>query len=331
MPASGTLPIEILLMIVQHVPSANDLRSLRSVNKDFCNAATPAAFRTVGATNRRDSALGLVNLLESGLAKYVQEAIYRDAAADENGHIVVAADQDAGYGPTVEGTIVHAFSLGARLPSLLSLRFTFHPIFPMTFPPPVYPCERYEALHFQVALLLTVGGAAPRLRSLTLSNVTVSGADYLAAYESPAFYSALLSLTHLRIRTAAATSVAESPSFRHIQFTGSWIFMTHTSMLSSAENLVSLTLETDIPLISTPFDWDRVTLPRLKYLAFISPGVTVGGEVGQLESFTERHDQLEWIDFGVDKVPWVRRTHADPEDVSEYEIPPSVALTQAGK
>ncbi|KAI0042018.1 hypothetical protein FA95DRAFT_626626 [Auriscalpium vulgare] len=47
--------------------SVKDLRSLRTVNRGFCACATPAAFRTVGATNRRDSALGLVSLLESGL------------------------------------------------------------------------------------------------------------------------------------------------------------------------------------------------------------------------------------------------------------------------
>ncbi|KAI0042020.1 hypothetical protein FA95DRAFT_1610528 [Auriscalpium vulgare] len=78
---------ETAVLIVRAVSfSFRDLLSLRAVNKAFCACATLAAFRTVGATNRRSSALNLVSLLESDLASlYVREVIYFDGAADESG------------------------------------------------------------------------------------------------------------------------------------------------------------------------------------------------------------------------------------------------------
>ncbi|KAI0040721.1 hypothetical protein FA95DRAFT_1611578 [Auriscalpium vulgare] len=131
-----TIPADIRFMIIDNVSSITDIRSVRAVNRAFCASATPAAFRTVGATNRRDSALGLVSLLESDLAQHVQEVFYRDAAASEDDYredvkiLECTPPLDADYDPSVQEPLVHALSLAGQLPRLTTLRFIFHPRIP---------------------------------------------------------------------------------------------------------------------------------------------------------------------------------------------------------
>ncbi|KAI0043744.1 hypothetical protein FA95DRAFT_348871 [Auriscalpium vulgare] len=302
------LPAEIIHMIVNEVTSADDRRSVRAVNRAFCNAATPAAFRTVGATNRRKSALGLISLLESELAQYVEEAIYRNAAADdENGD---ADDEDASYGPDIQDPLVRAFSRAARLPCLKSLRFTFNPTFHGSL-------LQAASVSMQHALIATVGEAALHLRSLTLEHVTPVQD---AVYATSGFAAALSSITHLRLTTSFYHTSAPIPSNVF------WLDVVHTSMLDRAKNLVSLTLACDVWFLSPVVKWKEVTLPRLKYLAVKISRSNIEWVTQRCkEDFVPRHGQLEWVDLGTgaDAVWWIRHTHADPEDVSEYETPPS--------
>ncbi|KAI0043741.1 hypothetical protein FA95DRAFT_1574922 [Auriscalpium vulgare] len=333
-----TLPVEIFLMVVENVSSVSDLRSLRAVNRALCNAATPAAFRTVGATNRHDSALGLVSLLESDLAQYVEEATYRDAAAgDGKKSSRGAADEDASYGPAVQDTLVRAFSGAARLPRLKSLRFTFHPTYPdsvlQNLHAGVFPTHtRHNAcasVHLQHALIATVEGATPHLRSLALENVT---SVHNAVYASSGFTAAISSITHLRLTTALHTSTAQASS-ASLPSTIFWFVSVHTYMLECAKNVVSLTLASDVRFLSPVVKWKVILLPRLKYLAVKISHTNIAWVTQRCkEDFVPRHGQLEWIDLGAgaDKVWWIRHTHADPQDVSEYEIPPSVALEHTG-
>ncbi|KAI0040521.1 hypothetical protein FA95DRAFT_1611730 [Auriscalpium vulgare] len=334
MPVS--LPAEIMIMVVNGVSSANDCRSLRAVDKAFCNAATPTAFRTVGATNRRDSALGLVSLLESDLAKYVEEAVYRDSAADDNGDKVIAADEDAGYLPAIEDSLVRAFSLAAQLPRVKSLRFTFHPKYSdalQDLHADVFRGNDVPAqLHMQHALIATVGGAAPHLRVLTLANVTPLRH---AVYNSSAFTAVLPFITHLQLSIAfhksGPHSLNTSGSTDILKF---WHLVVHNGMLERAKGLVSITLTSDTRFVFKAISWRLVMLPRLKYLALnTSSGSGIDWPTHVMEDFVARHGQLEWIDLGIgaDKVHWVRNTHADPKDVSECEMPPSVALKQTGQ
>ncbi|KAI0040712.1 hypothetical protein FA95DRAFT_827335 [Auriscalpium vulgare] len=160
----ASLPVEILLMIVNEATSTHDSRNLRAINKSFCAFATPRAFCTVGATNRRDSALGLASLLNSDLAGYVKEVVYRD----EHGNALAAAEADrapldVAYGPAIEEPLVEAFTFAARLSGLTSFRFVFHP--KSDVDPTV------ASLNLQHALFVTIGEAAPHLRSLTLINL----------------------------------------------------------------------------------------------------------------------------------------------------------------
>ncbi|KAI0039180.1 hypothetical protein FA95DRAFT_1577766 [Auriscalpium vulgare] len=261
-------------------------RNLRATNKAFCAAATPRAFRTVGATNRRDSALGLASLLQSNLASYVQEVVYRDYAADEHGHLVDAANPaplDVSYEPTVEEPLVEAFTTAARLPVLTSIRFVFHPV------------DRTGAsLDLQRALLGTVGDAAPHLRSLTLTNLTPVSHSL---YTTPAFLRALSSLTDLRISTASAANT--------LRGSGLWVAMSHfwyyavdQYVLENVVNVSSLVLVNDVPTATSQL-WtfvQRGTLPRLKYLVVRKLGIDFHD--ADVDDFVRRHDLLEWIDIG---------------------------------
>ncbi|KAI0038597.1 hypothetical protein FA95DRAFT_1613258 [Auriscalpium vulgare] len=322
---SPSLPTEIILIIVNDVSSLQDLRNLRTAGRAFCAAATPRAFRTVGATNRRDNALGLVSLLKSDLANYVREVVYREYAVDELPEDRDSRETvDADYGPAVEKPLVEAFTLAASLPWLRSLRFMFHPRCPAALQ---HAQDRSAflafgststALHLQRALLATIGGAAPHLRALALTNVMPLPH---AVYELPTFQTALSSLTNLLISTASGMPRRGIGGATWFMF---WLFTINRSILNSAVDVMSLSLMSSDHLIIVRSIADGAALPRLKYLTLRN--VRMIGEA-DLEEFVRRHGMLEWIDGfrGTEKVRWVRRTHADPLDKSEYEFPPSMA------
>ncbi|KAI0040717.1 hypothetical protein FA95DRAFT_827633 [Auriscalpium vulgare] len=248
--------------------------------------------------------------------KYVQEVMYRDYAADEHGNAVDAVDQaplDVGYGPTVKEPLEKAFKLAAHLTGLTSLRFVFHPKSPRD----VNPIS--ASLHLQRVLLVTIGNTAPHLRSLTLTNLTPA---YHLLYAMPAFQRALSHLTDLRISTASPTDLPT-----HSDMWGAmarfWYYGISQHVFESLENVVSLVVASDMPTavkISL-----RGTLPRLKYLVVRNVGVDIRHPT--VNDFVRRHALLEWIDIGKgpEGVRGVRHTHADPQDETECEVPPSMA------
>ncbi|KAI0040714.1 hypothetical protein FA95DRAFT_1647013 [Auriscalpium vulgare] len=311
---AASLPVEILLMIVNEVTSSHDSRNLRAINKSFCAFATPRAFRTVGATNRRDSALGLASLLQSDLARYVKEAVYRDYAADEHGNAVAAVDRaplDVDYGATTVEALLKTFTLAARLPGLISFRFVFHP-----------KCPRDVAatVDLQHALLFTIGDAAPHLRFLTLINLTPV---HHWVYGMSKFKSALFYLTDLRISTTSAANLPEgSAMWRGLS--DFWFYDIGMQVLHKLANVTLLVVENDMPSGSSriPQFVQRKTLPKLKYLVVRNLGIDI--DSADVDEFVRRHPLLEWIDTG-EGLRWVRHTHADPQDETEYELPPSMA------
>ena len=87
----NTCPVELLALIVEHVPTDKGLRSLRAVDKTFCALATPLAFRRAYVTNSLPSAQGLRALMECHeLAKTVETIIFRwnDTYSDTEGKSV---------------------------------------------------------------------------------------------------------------------------------------------------------------------------------------------------------------------------------------------------
>ncbi|KAI0040784.1 hypothetical protein FA95DRAFT_1611514 [Auriscalpium vulgare] len=331
MPVS--LPTEIFLMIIKDVSSPHDLLHLRPINKVFCAAATPRAFRIVGATNRRDSALGLASLLQSDVVCHVREVVYLDDAADEKGNKVDTADRahstpsDVGYGLAVEEPLVEAFSLAASVPGITTLRFIFPPVFSLDDPDPDFDhlnSNVYAPLHLQHAILNTIGGAAPHLRVLTLTNVAPVEHEL---YQSPALHRTLSSLTHLRFSIAfQPPSQLAMPRMRRTSL-NFWRSI-NQHVLRNLVDVVSLAVLSDQKILHLQFAFDT-TYHRLKYLTLRNVAmIGTGGETGE-DRFVRLHGEtLEWIDTkyrGGGNVRWVRHTHADPQDESEYEIPPSMA------
>ena len=87
----NTCPVELLALIVEHVPTDKGLRSLRAVDKTFCALATPLAFRRAYVTNSLPSAQGLRALMECHeLANTVATIIFRwnDTYSDTEGKSV---------------------------------------------------------------------------------------------------------------------------------------------------------------------------------------------------------------------------------------------------
>ncbi|KAI0038596.1 hypothetical protein FA95DRAFT_1200754 [Auriscalpium vulgare] len=322
------LPDDIFLLIVSEVSSPRDLLCLRAVNRAFCAMATPCAFRTVGATNRQYSALGLASLLQSDLASYVREVVYRDSAAtDEHGNAVDAAVQDVQpeddpYGSAVEKSLVKAFTLAARLPGLTSLCFIFNPKMQDILPAEFEAWNTYEPLKLQWALLDTVGDAAERLRSLTLINLAP---DHDNVYSSPAFQRVLPSLTHVCI-SVAKMATAPSRFTRNVLYYF-WQFDIDRWVVMRLANVQSLVLENDHWPSVTPTVLPNANLRKLKYL--VTRNLIIGFNSTGLDDFVGRHKMLEWVDVGKgpEGVRWVRHTHADPQDATEYETPPSLTQT----
>ncbi|KAI0043739.1 hypothetical protein FA95DRAFT_1574920 [Auriscalpium vulgare] len=308
------LPAEIMLLIVNDVSSANDRRSLRAVNRAFCNTLTPSAFRIVGATNRHDSALGLVNLLGSGLAQHVEEVIYRDGAADEDGNAVDGANAgactpvDTDYGPAVKEPLVRAFSLAVQLPRVTSVQFIFHPRIPRTLHRAredqlEKAIKNFALVRLEFALLNALHTSPPRLQSLTLINLIIMS-DALALYVSPVFRAVSSSLKHLRISTASYLpfDADSGTSYKY------WRRLGQAFHIMS--KLVSLSLAGCQCSVGGIL-WRSVSLPQLRYLVVeihATSKYTLRPFIPDAEQFVMRHPMLEVIDLrrGADKVHWTR-------------------------
>ncbi|KAI0046724.1 hypothetical protein FA95DRAFT_1344123 [Auriscalpium vulgare] len=330
------LPQEVVRHIVDEVTSIDDVRRLRTVNKALCALATPNVFHVVGTTNRPESALGLIRLLESlHISQHVWEVTYRDEEVKEDGTPIVLFNRylpkdNSGVTPdrgsAAQELLVQAFSLAADLPAVEALCFTFHPQIVHThstgeISPDNHQDVVRDALHLQEELLKTVTAKASRLssrlRSLTLNNLTPMP---IAVYDSESFHTLLASLTRLRI-------AIKSDEFRYHEDQPEWFEFWRLSIpnafLPHLTSLTSLTLYNDQHFQQHPLDWKDVLLPQLKYLSVVY--MEFSEEIDEEDEFVARHEKLEWLDkaTGPNDVRWVRRTHADPEDHSEYEFPPS--------
>ncbi|KAI0042022.1 hypothetical protein FA95DRAFT_627153 [Auriscalpium vulgare] len=321
----SSLPVEIQLMVLNEISSINDILRVRTVNKALRNAASALAFRTVGATNRDHSALNLVSLLESDLAQYVREVVYRDIAAEGEGRAGKPSSTPSpgalpDYGLAVESTLVYALLLAARLPRLTTLRLIFHPELPEARCNKfgnvhLHKCDACAPLHLQCALLTTLETSAPRLRALTLVNLTpmlndLSMLDVHMLHGS-GFSQVFTSVEHLRIGTASWGT----ESLPHLFW---WAVVSRYVLPNLLESVTSLTLVGDGPSICAAIAWEKVALPRLQYLAL--EGVDVASVWGgdEREKFVNRHPMLECIDMGCgeDRARWTRNADVQGWDAS---------------
>ncbi|KAI0045400.1 hypothetical protein FA95DRAFT_124160 [Auriscalpium vulgare] len=185
------IPNELLVLIytmVESELSADDLLCLRLVNHAFCALATLRAFRSVVAVNTPKSASGLLRLLMSPLARYIEEVTIRDTLVDCNGDLLTQSVPDkqsrwrrlkrSSFIPPhdflVRVYLVAAVSQLHKLPALRAVRLT------RNSPPPhhlsllteqsILKIRKRATLHYVLLEVLSVH-RPPRLVSLTINNL----------------------------------------------------------------------------------------------------------------------------------------------------------------
>ncbi|KAI0060750.1 hypothetical protein BV25DRAFT_1827643 [Artomyces pyxidatus] len=334
------LPTEVLKMILGGL-SVDELRRVRAVNTTFCAIATPAAFRSVGATNTKESAQSLENVLSTkGIARYVQEVVYRDEGADGKDGMELnpwmpdrVTKFDIDHGDAVQKHLAKAFSLLAELPSLTALRLIFHPKFEQNLDScdsfPYREGNSNDHLLLQLAVLGAIVGASDaigsRLRSLSMLNFIPM---HTTLYTTDAFHALFIHLTHLYVSTV-------SDQVRFSQDQRSWFqFWRHTireNVLPYLKSVTSLKLYNDQRWYTNQVDFSNLTFPHLKYLAL--GYLYFNEDVDEEDVFVKRHAKLEWVDkkTGPDEVNWIRRSHVDEADTSALEVPPSTLMRWAGR
>ncbi|KAI0317348.1 hypothetical protein OF83DRAFT_150734 [Amylostereum chailletii] len=284
---SSPLPTDIILDILDHIPSQADLLCFRAATKTFRAVVSPRVFRVLHVTSTPQSATSFSNLISTpSIAALVEEVAFGEKGGRERERTPATGDD------AMLTSFTSAYASLSCAPNLKSLSFIFDAQFVEHDLPMFWKDEDSHPVSFYLHLQWTLFDALtrntfphPSLRSLTIKNLLPFPHT---AYTKPGWAGFMASLHHLSVSVIHE----EKSSYFRVHYIKFWdafstCFLRHATALRSFVLKVDLFIGGGVPTIDFgALASAHLTSLKLKHVMFAE---TVWRGLGSIEDCILRH------------------------------------------